>query len=342
MIERTDSPDSADERANAKGLKLHLRVVTVGRTTFRIVTLRPATSVRFSTNFFHDTWHVLTDREGAFILARLLWGLAFQREPGTAVLLDGVHLVPTPFEADPGDPVLLAPAGLTRVDAAVLRLLRARLRQPTSQKTVRWHTFGLPQALAENVDWRASRYLEARSQRSQERMDRLGGFVCYSAPRDVLRSQALAIYRMRECKKMSYHYLAEDHGPGWWRTDGEVQVFRDFRDMVSAATVARRAVLDAHGPGAQIRSDSEREAVYRQAELAGDQLRASRRRKKEGRAALGASIREREFDAHGLVIREASAGAVDERRQDLVAFRGELHGGRCPEEDAIDAVRLRA
>jgi hypothetical protein len=283
MIERTDSPDRGDERANAKGLKLHLRVVTVGRYTYRIVTLRSATSARFSTNFFHDTWHVLTDREGAFILARLLWGLAFQREPGTAVLLDGVHLVPTPFEADPGGPVLLVPAGLTRVDAVLLRLLKARLRHPTPQKTVRWQTFGLPQALPENFDSRVSRYREARSQRSQEQMQRLGGFVCYSAPRDILRSQALAIYRMRECKSMDYHYLAEDGGHGWWRTDGEVQVFRDFRDMVSAATVARRAVLDGHGSVATIGSDSEREAVHRQAERVGDQLRASRRRKKESR-----------------------------------------------------------
>ena len=31
---------------NARGLKLHLRLVPVGATTYRVATLRPATSVR--------------------------------------------------------------------------------------------------------------------------------------------------------------------------------------------------------------------------------------------------------------------------------------------------------
>ncbi len=118
-------------------------------------------------------------------------------------------------------------------------------------------------------------------------MQRLGGFVCYSAPQDILRSQALAIYQMRQCKKMNYHYLAEDGGLGRWRTDGEVQVFRDFRDMVSAARVARRTVLAATGRGASIAEVSERDAVQRQAERLGTQLRASRRRKKESRKKAG-------------------------------------------------------
>ena len=128
---------------NARGLKVHLRLVSVGAITYRVVTLRPATRVAFSSNYFHDTWHVLTGCSGALVLGRLLWGLGFQRQPGTVVLIDAPHLVATPFESDPADPILLIPEGLTAVDAASLRELRRRLPAvPTA--TIRWHTFGLP------------------------------------------------------------------------------------------------------------------------------------------------------------------------------------------------------
>jgi hypothetical protein len=282
MIEPIDAPNPDDERANASGLKVHLRVLTVGRYTYRVVTLRSATSARFSSNLFHDTWHILTDREGAFILARLLWGLAFQREPGTVVLLDGIHLVPTPFEADPAVPILVVPDELTRVDVDHLRLLKARLRHPAPQKTIRLHTFGLPQALTENFRQRVRRHDDTRSQRSKEQMQRLGGFVCYTAPQDLLRLQATTIYRMSQCKTVDYHYLAQDEGNGWWRTDGEVQVFPDFRDRVSAATVARHSVLDAHERTTTMGSYSERAAeIHQQAARVCELLKEARRRKNE-------------------------------------------------------------
>jgi len=46
-------------------VKVHLRLVEIHRQTLRVVTLRPATAVRFSTNFFHDTWHIVTSHAGA-------------------------------------------------------------------------------------------------------------------------------------------------------------------------------------------------------------------------------------------------------------------------------------
>lgn len=277
MLERADSPDPVDVHAHAEGLKVHLRVVTVARATYRIITLRPATTARFSANYFHDTWHVLTDREGAFVLARLLWGLAFQREPGTVVLLDGVHLVPTPFEAEPADPILLVPAGLTRVDADLLRRLKRALRRPLPQTTVRWHTFGLPRASGVKVtSWRR----RVESHRPRDRMRRVGGFLCYSAPADILRSEAEAIDAMRRCGEMAYHYLASEGGRGGWRPEGEVQVFRDFRDMVSSAVVARRAVLGGSDPA--IRSEAEREEIQHRAKLVEHDLREARRRAKGG------------------------------------------------------------
>ena len=47
------------------------------------MTLRPVAQARFSTNYFHETWHLLSDGHGAQVLARLLWGLSYQARPGT-------------------------------------------------------------------------------------------------------------------------------------------------------------------------------------------------------------------------------------------------------------------
>lgn len=43
-----------------------------------MVTLRPGTNALFSTNFYHGTWHILSDWHGARLLGRLLWGRAYQ------------------------------------------------------------------------------------------------------------------------------------------------------------------------------------------------------------------------------------------------------------------------
>lgn len=154
---------SFDEHAaHAHGMKAHLRLVRVGARVLRVVSLRPSCAARFSTNLFHHTWHVLSDRAGAFVLARLLWGLSFQRARRTIVVIAGEHLVTTPFEADP-------------------------------------------------------------SRR-------------------------------------------------WVHADGEVQVFSDFRDRVSAARVARRIVLG----DASLRTMTEREAIYRETDARTAALRRAR------------------------------------------------------------------
>jgi hypothetical protein len=240
----------------SNALKMHLRVLDIHRTTLRVVTLRPSTPVRFSTNYFHGTWHILGDPGAASILARLLWGLAYQTCPGTVVLIDRDHLVPTPFEADPPDPILLVRDGLARADVDTLRALAHRLRRPPAPTTtIRWHTFGMPAAIA------ADDRPRGRPRRNdRERMSRRGGFVCYTAPRDVLRSTALAVHDM-STRPAGYLPLGEGGRWGWWYADGEVQVIERFASSVRAAKVARRNVLgDAPRP---IASDEERWAIYR-------------------------------------------------------------------------------
>src|SRR5215467_6778077 len=94
-------------------LKLHRRLMRLDGRDYTVITLRPGTDARFSTNYFHDTWHVLSDWHGARLLGRLLWGLAYQRVPGTLVLIDRPFLDPNPFDAEPADPIVLVPARLT-------------------------------------------------------------------------------------------------------------------------------------------------------------------------------------------------------------------------------------
>ena len=248
--------------ANATPLKVHLRVVPVGATPYRVVTLRPSMGVRFASNYFHDTWHIITGIAGAHVLGRLLWGLAFQRQPGTLVMIDAPHLVPTPFEADPSLPVLLIPAGLTRFDPDDLRRLARTLRRaPVAPRTIRWHTFGMLDALVPAVHPHA-RYpagpRHADADRARERISQRAGFLCYTAPPAILREQARDIFWTPGYRYGSYQPLAVNHCQGSWDFDGEIQVLPDFDDAVASAQVARREVIGDRA----IASQTERQSVY--------------------------------------------------------------------------------
>jgi len=258
----------------ANALKVHLRVFDIHRTTLRVVTLRPQTPVRFSSNYYHDTWHILAGADGAVLLGRLLWGLAFQRHPGTMILIDAPHLVPTPFEADPPAPILLVPAGLTQIDDDVLRALKLRLRRaPGSPTTIRWHTFGMPAALEH--DHVRTHFLPGRKDRiwTRERMSRRAGFICYTAPADVLRAHAIGIYRTHIFFS-SYYTLADRGARHSWHYDGEFQLIPHFADDVSAARVARREIL-AHEDDL-ITTDDDRWEIYRRKNQATARLHAAR------------------------------------------------------------------
>lgn len=239
------------------GLKVHLRVVELHGVALRVVTLRPQTAVTFSTNRFHETWHILSDPAGAAILGRLLFGLAYQRRPGTLVMIGAPHLVPTPFDGDPADPILLVPDGLTSIDADRLCALRYRLRRaPQSPTTIRWHTFGMPRALAERDARGYRRVRHPDELYARERMSRIAGFVCYTAPPALLIESALSIYDMGPS---GYLPLADRR----WPSDGEFQTIPGWRDKVSSASVARREVV---GERKGLVDETERLAIWRQAD----------------------------------------------------------------------------
>jgi hypothetical protein len=96
----------------------------------RVITPRPGTGVRFSINRYHQTWHVLSGLRGAQLLAHLLWGLAYQRVPGTLVVIGAPWLNPEPFGAGRSDPVAVVPAMLTALGPQAARQLRQRHAHP--------------------------------------------------------------------------------------------------------------------------------------------------------------------------------------------------------------------
>ncbi|WP_459546980.1 hypothetical protein [Nocardia sp. X0981] len=228
--------------ATGEPLKLHRRVLMLDGRVYTVVTLRPGTDFRFSTNRFHETWHVLSDWRGARVLARLLWGLSYQRRPGTLVLLDPAHLDPNPFDAAPADPIVLVPSDrtvFTRKAAAELRRklpLRGR-----SAGTVRWQTFGLAAESDKLREWRermsAGTYEHMPAPRGHGRVDRVGRLLVFAGSAQWLRSWAVSVAWLGEDAPGGSDYVFLDEAGA-----GEVQIFRQYRRMVGAARRARAEV----------------------------------------------------------------------------------------------------
>jgi hypothetical protein len=222
-------------------IRLHRHVLRLDGRSYTVITPRPATDVRFSTNRFHDTWHVLSDLRGARLLGRLLWGLAYQRAQRTLVFIGPPFLDPNPFDAEPADPIALVPAWLTSLSPLAARQLRRRpLGMPAG--TVRWQTPGLDAALA------TDRYLRSLplAQRPmpwyclgdyRHQIGRIGGVLVLAATAAELRSWAVWVSQLGTWLRAGMEYTELGY------PDGEVQVFANYRQRVSAARAARREVL---------------------------------------------------------------------------------------------------
>jgi hypothetical protein len=233
-------PDAATRVVDR--LKLHRRVMRLDGRPYTVITPRPGTDCRFSTNHFHGTWHILSDWRGARLLGRLLWGLAYQRRAATVILIDRPLLDPNPFDAEPADPILLVPTPLTPFGAKAARELRARLPLTgPSDGTVRWHTHGLDKALATDRARRDAppciRQVRMAPPGLQTRIDRIGGLIVWAANPHALKASAPDVYQLGQYAHDGMDYVEVD-----WPA-GEVQVFANYRQRVSAARVARREVL---------------------------------------------------------------------------------------------------
>ncbi|HEX8009278.1 MAG TPA: hypothetical protein VF482_22950 [Trebonia sp.] len=224
-------------------VKLHRHRVRLDGREYTLITPRPGTGVRFSTNRYHGTWHILSDLRGARLLARLLWGLAYQRVPGTLALIGPPFLDPNPFDAEPADPIALVAAQLTGLRAQAARDLRRRLPLGAPDGTVRWQTPGLEHALAACRRWQRDPPAQWRlpwcpPQGPRTRMDRIGGMLVVMGEARELKTWAVATGRLGDGLRDGTDSTRLDN-----EYTGEVLVFTDYRRRVSAARAARREVL---------------------------------------------------------------------------------------------------
>ncbi|MBF6132600.1 TfoX/Sxy family DNA transformation protein [Nocardia otitidiscaviarum] len=251
----------ATARSVSDGLKLHRHLLRSPGRVHTVITLRPGTRAGFSTNRYHDTWHVLSDDHGARLLARLLWGLSYQARPHTVVLVDRPFLRPNPFDAEPADPIVLVPGWCTPFDDRIARSLKNRLPLSNPDGTVRWHTFGLDRTLRPAV--RETRWDRSRRREDRGSVRRRSGLLVLR-PRtpDEARAWALDAAGLDTTGGYGsdYTYL----GPWDYGYDGEIQIFRRFHPMVSVANQARAQVLSREDAPAD--PESLRCAVWREAE----------------------------------------------------------------------------
>ncbi|MGW4365111.1 TfoX/Sxy family DNA transformation protein [Nocardia takedensis] len=251
----------ATARSVADGLKLHRHEVRSPGAVRTVITLRPGTHARFSTNRFHETWHVLSDEHGARLLARLLWGLSYQARPGTVVLIDRPYLTATPFDADPADRIVLVPGWCTPFDDRSARGLRAGLPFQRSAGTVRWRTFGLDRTLRPEA---LEKWWDVHRHRDETgTIVRRHGLIVLtpSTPEEA------RIWALRVAGLDTAGAYGSDHaylGPWNGGFDGEVQIFRRFRPMLSVARRARAQVLAR--PAAPTTTEALREQVWDECE----------------------------------------------------------------------------
>lgn len=252
-------------------MKLHRHAVMLDARPYTVITLRTDADVRFSTNRFHETWHVISDEAGAKTLARLLWGLAYQRHEGTLVLIDGRHLDPNPFDAEPADPIVLLPSHLSVLTRQAARALR-RLSWTKPDGTVRWRTHGLDTRTAEFHQWRETPYGQREypfipAPTGWEAVERVGGLLVLAGGPQTLRQWAVYAELMRivEPWDTDYEYLAD--------REGEIQIFRNYHRDVGIARQARAEILGTAHP-----TDSQqlREAIWARAgQIRGQQIEAA-------------------------------------------------------------------
>ena len=230
------------ERATKDRLKVHRRSLRLAGHDYTILSPRPSETSRFATNLFHETWHVISDRSGAQLLARLCWAMAFQRRERTIVLLDSDHLVPNPFDADPSSAIVIVNNDLGPFGHDALKDLRSKLPfRAASDGTVVLQTRGLDVALEdprafhdrdEQAGWR-----DAHQKRRW--VDGSQGIWVLAAPPPVLRVWGVELSDLGE---WSYE------GTSWAHLDypaqtGEVLVLDEFERRVSAAVATRERLF---------------------------------------------------------------------------------------------------
>ena len=223
-------------------LKVHRRELVLGGLRYTLLSPRPSTEARFATNRFHETWHVLTDIEGAQLLARLCWAMAYQRHDRTVAVIDPPTMVPNPFDADPSSPIVIVNSDLGPFprDAAGSLVQALPFRTPSSG-TVVLQTRGLdlaledPSAFAQSDDqakWRDPH-------RKRRWIDGSAGLVILAAPGPVLKTWGVDLSQIGQWMREGSGYAELDYP----KNDGEVQVLDGFAGRVERAMSLRNELF---------------------------------------------------------------------------------------------------
>ena len=229
-------------------MKVHLRHFTIHAKQYSIITLRPGLKVQWSSNYFHETWHILGTMRSAKILARLMWGLSYQKIANTYVLIDSSYMFPNPFDAASSDPILL---GTSKPSKELL----IRLKKPlgASQQTIRWHTFSLSN-LIQNEDLHndfMNQYYLTFKRKQALVTTRMKGFLTIYGNPQLLRYESFWIHRLHTApsaefyRTTDYHYIDDARS---YPPQGEVQIFHDYRKRLADAKQAREEILASQDP----------------------------------------------------------------------------------------------
>ncbi|MFD4429936.1 TfoX/Sxy family DNA transformation protein [Nocardia sp. NPDC058497] len=155
------------------------------------------------------------------------------------MLIDREFLLPTPFDADPADPIVLVPGWTTRFDDQAATALSQRARRGNPEGTVPWRSFGLDRTLEPRAfDSWATRERYRRTQGDTVR--RRGTLVLTPRTPDDCRAWAIGAARLDSAGYGSDHVYLDEGNRGH---DGEIQIFRAFSPMVGVARQARARVL---------------------------------------------------------------------------------------------------
>ena len=229
---------------------------------YTVLSPRPGLGCRFATNRFHETWHVLADRDGIRLLARLCWALAYQRRPGTLALIDSSLLVPNPFDADPSSPIAILNNDLGSLRRSETDDLHAELPfRDAPAGTVTLNTRGLDEALRDVRAYRASEEKAGHSWNAHQQrrwIDKVNGIIVIAAPSPVLRGLGVALSLLATPGAGGNEGDAEVLD--WPKGTGEIQLIDDFADSVSRAVRARERLFP--GREHQDLDDDERRRMW--------------------------------------------------------------------------------
>ena len=166
----------------------------------------------------------------AKVLARLMWGLSYQKVENTFVFIERSYVRPNPFDGERSDRIVI---GLRKPPKLLLRRLKSNLGP--SLKNIRWHTFGLSE---EQRNHPRERFLYTFPPLFW--VKRLQGTLCLYGTAKEMRRESAAIFRLtthpayRSWEHMDYHYIGE-----YENIPGEVQIFHDYKKRLWEAQKAR-------------------------------------------------------------------------------------------------------